>query len=140
MKIGGKYFNKDLINQIKETIEQELEISRSSLSRRVCGWLNWSSPNGRPCELSCRKVLLKLDRRDIIELPKAKPFPKRRDNISANISNVAEIDGDIATLGEIKVIPIPHSFSSLSLIWNNLMNRYHYLGSGPFTKLKILKL
>ena len=45
------------------------------LSRRVCGWLNWRSPNGKPCEVDCRKALLKLDRRDIIELPKAKSFP-----------------------------------------------------------------
>jgi len=30
MKIGGKYINKNLINNIKETIKQEPEISRSA--------------------------------------------------------------------------------------------------------------
>jgi hypothetical protein len=136
MKICGQYFNKDLVDRIKETIKQEPEISRSTLSRRVCKWLSWISPMGKPCEVSCRKALLKLDKRDMIKLPKAKSFPKRR-GIPADVSDVAKIDGDIATLGEIKVIQIPHSYSSLSLIWNNLMNRYHYLGSGPLCGAQI---
>ena len=125
MKIGGKCFNKDLINYIKETIKQEPKISHSALfiPQGVCGWLNWRSPNGKLCDLSCRKALLKLDRRDIIELTKSKSFSKRRDNILANISNIAEIDGDITTLWEIEVMQIPHSSSNLFLIWNNLINK-----------------
>jgi len=50
-------------------IEREPEISRSALSRRVCEWLNWRSPNGKPCEVSCRKALLDLDSRGMIQLP-----------------------------------------------------------------------
>jgi len=60
---------------------------------------------GKPCEVSCRKALLKLDKRDMIKLPKAKSFPKIR-GIPADVSDVAKIDGDISKLGEIKVIQI----------------------------------
>jgi len=136
MKICGQYFNKDLVDRIKETIKQEPEISRSTLSRRVCKWLNWISPMGKPCEVSCRKALLKLDKRDMIKLPKAKSFPKRR-GIPADVSDVAKIDGDIATLGEIKVIQITKASNRLSSIWNSLMNKYHYLGSGPLCGAQI---
>jgi len=136
MKICGQYFNKDLVDRIKETIKQEPEISRSTLSRRVCKWLNWISPMGKPCEVSCRKALLKLDKRDMIKLPKAKSFPKRR-GIPADVSDVAKIDGNIATLGEIKVIQITKASNRLSSIWNSLMNKYHYLGSGPLCGAQI---
>jgi len=136
MKICGQYFNKDLVDRIKETIKQEPEISRSTLSRRVCKWLNWISPMGKPCEVSCRKALLKLDKRDMIKLPKAKSFPKRR-GIPADVSDVAKIDGDISKLGEIKVIQITKASNRLSSIWNSLMNKYHYLGSGPLCGAQI---
>lgn len=136
MKICGQYFNKDLVDRIKKTIKQEPEISRSTLSRRVCKWLNWISPMGKPCEVSCRKALLKLDKRDMIKLPKAKSFPKRR-GIPADVSDVAKIDGDISKLGEIKVIQITKASNCLSSIWNSLMNKYHYLGSGPLCGAQI---
>ena len=136
MKICGQYFNKDLVDRIKETIKQEPEISRSTLSRRVCKWLNWISPMGKPCEVSCRKALLKLDKRDMIKLPKAKFFPKRR-GVPADVSDVAKIDGDISKLGEIKVIQITKTSNRLSSIWNSLMNKYHYLGSGPLCGAQI---
>ena len=136
MKIYGQYFNKDLVDRIKETIKQEPEISRSTLSRRVCKWLNWISPMGKPCEVSCRKALLKLDKRDMIKLPKAKSFPRRR-GIPADVSDVAKIDGDISKLGEIKVIQITKASNRLSSIWNSLMNKYHYLGSGPLCGAQI---
>jgi len=135
MKICGQYFNKDLVDRIKETIKQEQEISRSTLSRRVCKWLNWISPMGKPCEVSCRKALLKLDKRDMIKLPKAKSFPKRRG--IPDVSDVAKIDGDISKLGEIKVIQITKASNRLSSIWNSLMNKYHYLGCGPLCGAQI---
>jgi len=140
MKIGGQYFNKDVINQIQRTIEQEPEISRSALSRRVCAWLNWRSPNGKPCEVSCRKALLELERRGIIRLPEVLvrySFQQRRNSKPEEVSQVAEVDGNFSNLGVVKIIPVPNRYSNLSHIWNNLMNRYHYLGSGPLCGAQI---
>jgi hypothetical protein len=91
---------------------------------------------GKPCEVSCRKALLKLDKRDMIKLPKAKSFPKRR-GIPADVSDVAKIDGDITRLGEIEVIQITKASNHLSSIWNSLMNKYHYLGCGPLCGAQI---
>jgi len=134
MKIYGQYFNKDVISRVQATIEREPEISRSALSRRVCEWLNWRSPNGNLCEVSCRKALLELDRRGMIQLPEVLvqySFHQRRDSEPGEVSQVAEVDGNFSKLGAVKIIQVPNRYSELSGIWNNLMNRYHYLGSGP---------
>jgi hypothetical protein len=138
MNICGQYFNKDVINCIQETIEQEPEISRGTLSRRVCEWLNWKAPNGRPCEVSCRKALLRLDRKRIIKLPEVQySFPKGKTSKALEVSQVAEVDGNITKLGAVEIIQVPNCYSKLSRIWNNLMNRYHYLGSGPLCGAQI---
>ncbi len=138
MNICGQYFNKDVINCIQETIEQEPEISRGTLSRRVCEWLNWEALNGRPCEVSCRKALLSLDRRGIIKLPEVQySFPKGKASKPLEVSQVAEVDGNIAKLGAVEIIQVPNCYSKLSRIWNNLMNRYHYLGCGPLCGAQI---
>ncbi len=42
----GKEFNDEVIARIIGTVEQEPSISRRSLSRLVCGWLDWRAPNG----------------------------------------------------------------------------------------------
>ena len=69
MRLCGQYFNSDVVNRIKATVESDLSISRSALSRQVCEWLDWRSPNGKLCEMSCRKALLELDKRGVIKLP-----------------------------------------------------------------------
>lgn len=140
MKICGQYFNKDVISRVQTTIEREPEISRSALSRKVCGWLNWRSPNGKPCEVSCRKALLKLDRRGMIQLPEVLvqySFHQRRDSKPAEVSKVAEVDCNFSKLSAVKIIQVPNCYSELSGIWNNLVNRYHYLGSGPLCGAQI---
>jgi len=140
MKICGQYFNKDVVSRVQATIEREPEISRSALSRRVCGWLNWRSPNGKPCEVSCRKALLELDRRGMIQLPEVLvqySFHQRRDSKPVEVSGVAEVDCNFSKLGAVKIIQVPNCYSKLSGIWNNLMNRYHYLGSGPLCGAQI---
>lgn len=62
-------FSEELMVQITETLKAEPRISRRQLSRRICEWMNWRSPNGKLREVSCRKALVELHRRKLIELP-----------------------------------------------------------------------
>jgi len=62
-------FTEDLMTKIAETIKTEPSISRRQLSRRICEWMDWRSPNGKLREVGCRKALLELHRRKLIELP-----------------------------------------------------------------------
>ncbi len=71
-KANGKIFTDDILGRIKETINNAPSISRRQLSLRVCEWMDWKNPaTGKLQEMSCRKALLELDRRDAISLPLA---------------------------------------------------------------------
>ena len=61
--------------KIRQTIAAQPRISRRRLSQRICKWMNWRSPNGKLREVSCRKALVELHRRKLIELPDCESMP-----------------------------------------------------------------
>ena len=69
MLICGQNFTDEVIQKIRVTVESEPTISRRALSLRVCEWLDWRTPNGKPKEMSCRVALLRLHRQGIVKLP-----------------------------------------------------------------------
>ena len=71
MRVCGREFSSEVIARIEATVRGESSLSRRALSLRVCEWLQWRSPNGKPKEVSCRKALLELHRRRLIPLPAA---------------------------------------------------------------------
>ena len=70
MNVCGQHFSPAVLDRIQETVRAEPSIPRLDLSRRVCEWMNWVSPNGRMKEMSCRKALGKLNAAGVIDLPK----------------------------------------------------------------------
>lgn len=125
-------FNELLIARIIETIKDEPTISRRQLSKRICEWMQWRSPNGKLREVSCRKALIELHRRKIIQLPDCATYAfhtqKKREPEPISLFSV---ECSIAELGPVELIPIHSASSKNSRIWNTLFDKYHYLGAGP---------
>ena len=69
MVVCGRQFSSDMISRIQTTVNGDALLSRRKLSRQVCEWLDWRSPNGRLQEMSCRKALAELNRRKVLVLP-----------------------------------------------------------------------
>ena len=139
MWLSGQWFGSEVIERIAATAKAEPLISRRALSKRICEWLNWYSANGRPQEVSCRKALRQLHRRGCIELPEGKGVSafSQRGGVAPEAPAVAQIRCHLADLGEVEVIPVSSRYSKASSIWNGLMARYHYLGSGPLCGAQI---
>lgn len=138
MQIYGKYFTEPIINQIKESISSEPDITRLELSRRVCDWMNWYSPNGRTQDMSCRKALAKLNRRGVIELPKLRQNYTFRKKATRRLKpEAAELDCALSQVGEIVIEPISSRYSKDSKAWFALLDQYHYLGSGQLCGAQI---
>lgn len=116
-------------------LQSEPEISRRELSRRVCDWLNWRSPNGNLKDMSCRKALMELSRQGIIEFPRPPRsglfIPKARPRPPDLCPQIHEITGSLEELGDVEIIPVDAKNRSASRTWNALMDRYHFLGHGP---------
>lgn len=125
-------FTEALMAKITETLKTEPYISRRQLSRRICEWMNWRSPNGKPREVSCRKALLELHHRKFIVLPDCCEYafhtrPPRPPEHPA----LFPVECSLEELGPVELIPIRSASSKNSRIWNALFDSFHYLRGGP---------
>ena len=116
----------------------EPAISRLELSRRVCRWLDWRSPSGRLQDMSCRKALAQLNRRGVLDLPaRDRTYGFERSASICTHVDVPELHCALSKLGKVSVDPITSRYSRESKIWFALLERYHYLGSGPLCGAQI---
>jgi len=140
MRLCGREFNAAIIARIAKTLRSEPKLSRRALSLRVCEWMQWRTANGRWKEVSCRKALLELHRRKLITLPAAEKscFNRSRRKPSTDLRiDVPKVQCALKGLGEISIVPISSRYSKLSRVWNELMERFHYLGKGPLCGAQI---
>ena len=138
MDVCGQHFSQSILDRIQETAQTAPCISRLELSRRVCEWLNWRSPSGRLQEMGCRKALAKLQQRGVLDLPREKkPYGFECAAVHPVELSIAELCCPLRELGEVSVSPVSSRYSKESKIWFALLDRYHYLGSGPLCGAQI---
>lgn len=138
MYVCGQQFSKSVFDRIEQTVLAEPSISRLELSRRVCQWLNWRSPNGRLQDMSCRKALAKLQHRGILDLPQQeKTYSFEHAGTVTIKPDIAQLQCSLQQLGQITVDPVTSRYSKESKIWFALLDQYHYLGSGPLCGAQI---
>jgi hypothetical protein len=134
MEICGQKFTEKILARIDALIA--LGITRVKLSREVCEWLNWRGANGKLKEVSCRMALRRLEGHGLLKLPEAGKIPRKdvkKDKLvlKKDVTQVERIEGSLSDLGGIEFIKIKSKSSLAAKIWNELMDKYHYLGSGP---------
>jgi len=123
-----------MIVRIRRAVEEEPKLSRAALSRRVCEWLNWRTARGKLKQVNCRVALQKLHRRGAIQLPRVQEFTgqgRRRCEASRVAEPEKHWSGKLEKLQPIELIKVGSADSRASREWNQMMERYHYLGSGP---------
>jgi len=139
VEICGREFSPATVARLQQTLEREPELSRSELSRRVCDWLDWRSPNGQRKEMSCRVALTRLDRAGIIQLPSvgAFPAPRRRPPSRPAAFPEAHVERFLVELQPIAVAPVGVAESRAAQTWNEYLDRYHPQGAGPLCGAQI---
>ena len=130
MRISGLEFSDELVGRIRQVVQSEPALSRSALSRRICEWQGWRSPNGRLRQMSCRVALLKLERQNAIRLPASRGRPAIRRRVRPAAPRQRRRYG-LSALQPIEVVRVGSADSQASRIWNELMERHHPLGAGP---------
>jgi hypothetical protein len=116
-----------------EELKREPVPNRAELARRLCGRLNWYNAAGRPQLMSARVGLLNLHRRGLLELP-----PPLRTNGNGRRHPLPTPAGDARSpicAGAGRLAPLTfervEGRSAGSRLWNELIERYHYLGYTP---------
>ena len=65
----GRVFSAAELDQIRAIIAADDQPNRAEIARRVCRQLSWYRPNGDLKAMSCRVVLLKMHRDELVQLP-----------------------------------------------------------------------
>ncbi|MFM8495332.1 MAG: IS4 family transposase [Planctomycetia bacterium] len=128
--IGGRQFSSEILSRITQAARDQPALSRRGLSRQVCTWLEWRNAAGKLQEMSCRKALLELERKGLVQLPAVtRRFAFHGPRTAIAPPPIASFTGEIEGLGVIEIVLVRSP--ALSAVWRGMMDAHHYLGSGP---------
>jgi hypothetical protein len=133
VRIRGRAFTAEELSKIKLLVERSPGEHRFELSKRVCRELGWIQPNGRLKDRSCRDVLARLHETGIIHLPNPRRPAVRRRPVQITersapkpLASFGPRDIDAASF---RIVSGTGNLDQERL-WNEYVERYHYLGYG----------
>lgn len=135
----GRIFTSQEIDWVRNLIAGNPQLNRLALSRVVCQQLQWLRPNGQLKDMSCRVAMLRMHHDGLIGLPA--PQSKNgngrqwRREFSADSDPQTPISDPAGQLGQLTIRPI--NTLEDSRLWNELIQRYHYLGHKPLPGAQI---
>ena len=132
MHVAGREFTDEILERISQTVRDTADLTRCALSRLVCEWLGWKDAAGRAKESSCRAVLLKLERRGAIELPRARPvsFAAAESSTARPPTQWPQLKRPLSRLSGIKLVVL-NGDKAHARLWRSMMQSHHPLGDGP---------
>ncbi len=126
----GRDFSKDELTQIRQLITEDPKRSRAELSRLTCRVLRWYKADGGLKEMSARVAMLRMHDDGVITLPP--PRCKRPDptvHLTDRTDPGLAIEQPAGALTPLHLQRVQHK--SDSRLWNEYIERYHYLGHKP---------
>lgn len=133
VEAAGLRFPAAVIREIRARIKKDENLTRTELSREVCGWMDWRAPNGELREMTCRLALLQLEADEHLVLPARRSGVRSQMRAQqwAGINN-RPLRCDLENLGTIELVGVSaRDNPELSHVWNELIAGYHYLGYTP---------
>lgn len=134
----GRLFSLDELQGIRRLLADPPALNRAQLSRRVCEGIGWVTPDGRLKEMSCRVALLRMERDGRIVLPaplKRNGNGRRRPELTSASDPQPPLSLSARDLGAPALRPVLSRRDSV--LWNELIERYHYLGYKPLPGAQI---
>ena len=126
MRICGRDFSSSDIAWIRDRVQTLAGLNRVGLSRQFCSHAGWLKPDGGLKEMSCRVALLRLERSGLIRLP----APEKKNAAVKPVKRTpkGEPQADIHVDASMAVLGIEPVDKKSAALWNELVDRYHYLG------------
>lgn len=127
----GRDFDATQLARIR-ALADEPRTTRRALSRRVCEEFGWRKPDGGLKEMSCRVALLRMQADGLVRLPAAL---HRSSNAARSTPRTPEAEPQpplLVSAGELHSLRLePVATRRDSRLWNEYVDRYHYLGYHP---------
>jgi len=133
MTIRGRNFTHQELLQIRAVVQESPASHRYAISKKVCKVLGWRQRNGRLKDRACRDVLARLHDIGFLRLPAPRRAAVRRRPIAITDATTPR--------PAISIRPLEIDRTSFSIVtgsgnvkqeklWNEYVERYHYLGYG----------
>jgi GNAT superfamily N-acetyltransferase len=130
-RYSGRVFGPQEIEQVRTIIRTHPEASRQQLSYRVCEVFDWRKSDGSLKDMSCRVALLRMHREGLIALP----APQHKVNpCRAFVHRTPQGEPEAvleAAVHELEGLRLEGVGRKSSALWNETIDRYHYLGYKP---------
>jgi len=127
----GRDFSVEEQALIIELITNNPSMNRTDLSRDVCRMLSWYKTDGGLKDMSCRVAMLRMQDDGLIQLPvslRAKPSRRSSPPETSATEPQSIIQSPVHQLGALQLCLVT---SKDSRLWNEYIQRYHYLGYTP---------
>jgi hypothetical protein len=123
----GRTFTLEQIDWLRTLIGEDPTLSRADLSRLACRQFNWLKADGGLKEMSARVAMLRMHDDGLIELPPPRcKRPDARIVITQRTDPAEAIEQPAHALAPLNWRQVQKR--SQSSLWNEYIQRYHYLG------------
>ena len=128
-RYSGRDFSEQEVRLLRRLIAEDPARTRAQLSRLVCRMLGWRKPDGGLKQMSCRVAMLRMHEDGLIRLP-----PPRGPKPDCSIRHTPQ-SAPGPPLGrpahELAGVHLQLVTPKDSALWNEYIDRYHYLGYKP---------
>lgn len=129
IRVQGRDLSPADIACIRKQIAEHPQWHRTRLSREICAAWAWQDETGRPKDMACRTMLLKLERRGLLTLPqqrRASVNHSRGKSFQPVLHNTCARNSTLRSLQPITLINA--DCGNEAVLWQTLLTQYHYLG------------
>ncbi|MFH1567536.1 MAG: DUF4338 domain-containing protein [Gemmatimonadota bacterium] len=133
LRFCGRNFTAVELETVRSVIAEHPDANRARLSRMVCEVLGWRRPDGRLKDMSCRVAMLRMQDGGVIRLPppttgngNGQPYRRRTPEAEPEQCCTTASAGHLPDL-HLELV----QGRQASHLWNELVERYHYLGYQP---------
>jgi hypothetical protein len=125
---SGRSFLPAELGLIREVVADFRTLSLTEIARTICELLEWKRPNGRLKNHECRLLLEKLSAEGVLSLPTLRQSGPRGPRVVTCTANGEEQDPLTGSVSQFTPLSLTVVRSgSESALWNELIERYHYL-------------
>jgi len=100
------------------------------LSKEVCGMFQWLKPDGHLKDMSCRVAMLRMHKDGLIELPPPtqSKAPLKKIEFTSGTDPQSPV---VCSVNQLPQLHLKMVTKDTSALWNEYIERYHYLGYTP---------
>lgn len=127
--LSGRTFNTKEIKEIQDTVSALRNLSRKEMALTICEHLSWYQLNGNYKVNSSLKALEKLEALGYTSLPEVRKWSRHKDReivFTTRSKSQDDMQGSVEQWEPIIIEPVKDKGEAL--LWNEYVERYHYLG------------